>query len=261
MASQITKAVVIALEDSPRIKGFLASDWGVSFEVFPAVDTRQGDFLESFNAEEFTQRYGRSPRSGEVGCVMSHFSIIEKFAAEEGQDSDLILIAEDDARPTHDFRFSLTQLLDGPASWDLALLSEPIYGSEKTLKYYALSPRARRIGNGHRFGHFYDKIAGAGLYLMSRAACRVYVTNARKMNGISWVADDFGFFKDTAPLPNPFEGLDIRVVRPGLADWEGETSIQEPTEYATYAQRKLEKMRLPRISELPSRIFALIRNR
>lgn len=261
MPSQITKAVVIALDDSPRIDGFLASNWGIPFEVFPAVDTRQGDFPPSFDIEVFRERYNREPRNGEVGCVLSHFSIIEEFASSDGADSDLILIAEDDARPTEDFSLTITDILATPPHWDLVLLSEPIYGSEKNLKYYAMSPFSRRVGHEHRLGSFFDKIAGTGLYLMTRASCRKYIANVQTLEGVSWTADDYRWSNGDPRLPHPYDDFDLKVVRPGLADWEGETTIQAPSAYAAYAQRKLERMRLPRFSEIPKRTWTLLRQR
>lgn len=237
----LKKSVVLSLSGSDRREGFFHADWGgLDFEVFDAVDTRGGMVPPEFNYESFVRRYGHDPRPGEMGCAVSHYLILKEFAEESGSLDDLILVAEDDARPIPEFPELLKRILSGGGYvTDLLLLSEPIFGSQKNMKCYAMSIGARRLGAGRRAGHFIDKAAGTGLYLMTRRASRQFVEATERAGGVSWVADDYLTQATLVPMPNPFEGMDIKVVRPGLADWEGETTIQDPMGYEVFRQRKL----------------------
>lgn len=243
---EITQAVVISLLGSQRFVGFEAADWGgLSFARFEAVDTRDGTVPAGFSVDDFRLRYGVSPRPGEMGCAMSHATVIGQFAQEEGDPEDLLLVAEDDARPVPELLQVLRRVIRvmERRNVDIALLSEPIFGTRRSLKTYALSLLAHSVGHGRRFGHCADKIAGTGLYLITRRACRSY-TRVAHGSGVSWVADDYGFGSSDVVLENPFHGLDVRVVRPGLCDWEGETTIQDPEGYAKFSESKLSEYEL-----------------
>lgn len=236
----IKKAVVISLKDSDRMTGFWASCWGnTQFEIFEAVDTRYGFVPDDYNLADFQRRYNRMPRPGEIGCAMSHYEVIKAFALEEGAPDDLLLVAEDDARATEGFGEILYNIVASKQPKELVILSEPIFGSSKNMKYYALSLAAEKVGRGRRFGNYIDKVAGNGLYLISRSTCQGFIKQVQKAGGVSWVADDYLTFENSQGMINPFEKVDIRVVRPGLADWEGESTIQEPEGYERYRQRKL----------------------
>lgn len=180
----IKKFVVISLADSPRLNGFKESDWGMDFEVFAAVDTRNGRVPDDFNLEVFKQRTKRDPRPGEMGCAVSHYRVIKEFAISSGGLQDLMLVAEDDARPVVDFMEKLTLLLETRQKKEIVLLSEPIFGTTKNLKYYAMSLLSEKLGSGYKMGHYADKIAGTGLYLISREASRKFVAQAEKREGL-----------------------------------------------------------------------------
>lgn len=235
----IKKAVVIALDESPRLEGFQSADWGREFEVFTAVDTRGGEIPAGYDLLGFERRYGQKPRPGEIGCAISHYRVIKEFAQEPGSDDDFLLVAEDDARPVKDFSSRLASVLSTGQKKELVVLSEPIFGSLKNLKYYALSLLAEDVGGGHKMGHYADKVAGAGLYLITRASCKKFISQAEKFDGVNWVADAY-FATSTAPsMASPFDNIDIKVVRPGLADWEGESTIQDIQSYENFKQRKM----------------------
>lgn len=236
----LKKSVVLSLSGSDRREGFFQANWGdLDFRVFEAVDTRDGSVPPAFNYSEFVRRYGHDPRPGEMGCAVSHYLILKEFAEEPGSPDDLILVAEDDARPVPEFSQLLQRVISKQYVTDLLLLSEPIFGSQKNMKFYAMSLAAYRPGFGRRAGHFIDKVAGTGLYLMTRHASRLFIEATERAGGVSWVADDYRTHHTRVPMVNPFDGMDIQVVRPGLADWEGETTIQDPAGYEAFRQRKL----------------------
>ena len=207
----IKKAVVIALSDSTRLAGFMESNWGINFEVFEAVDTRDGSVPDDFNLELFKKRTQRDPRPGEMGCAVSHYHVIKEFVASGGGDQDIMLVAEDDARPVDDFLKKLNNLLKIRQKNEIVLLSEPIFGGTKNLKYYAMSLLSKSLGDGHRVGHYADRIAGTGLYLISREACRKFVSQVEKAGGVSWVADEYNAAVEGTPFILPYQVIDLKV--------------------------------------------------
>ncbi|WP_237212071.1 glycosyltransferase family 25 protein [Rothia nasimurium] len=237
----LSKSVVIALSDSPRLEGFQKSNWGVEFSVFDAVDTRDGHIPKDFNIEVYRLRSLRDPHPGEMGCAVSHYRVIKEFAEEVGEDEDLMLVAEDDARPVKGFHIMLEEILQSSQSKEIVLLSEPIFGSLKNLKYYAMSLLSEKIGSDRKMGHYADKIAGTGLYLISRGASKKFVSQVEKAKGVSWAADDYNTDLTGTSFVSPYQVIDLKVVRPGLADWEGESTIHEPEGYEKFKQRKLEE--------------------
>ena len=65
-------------------------------------------------------------------------------------------------------------------------------------------------------------MTGTGYYMVTRAAARL-ITRAldEEFGGRPWwVADYHGFYRDEL-------GIDVLAVRPNLAGWEGESSIQD----------------------------------
>lgn len=239
VAKSVAKAVVISLADSPRLEGFQKSNWGVDFEVFDAVDTRQGYVPEDFNVDEYKKRALKDPRPAEIGCAISHYRVIKEFAEEPGNPGDFLLVAEDDARAVDGFLGKLNSVLSAKGKKDIVILSEPIFGSIKNLKYYAMSLTAKILPGGYRMGHYADRLAGAGLYLISRESCVKYVAQVKKAGGVSWLADEYNVSPSESSVELPFHVLDLQVVRPGLADWEGETTIHDIEGYNQFKQRKL----------------------
>ncbi|MGV3246343.1 glycosyltransferase family 25 protein [Rothia sp. 11254D007CT] len=235
----IKKFVVISLADSPRLEGFQKSNWGLEFEVFDAIDTRQGHVPDDFNIDEYRKRTLKDPRPAEVGCAISHYRVIKEFAEQEGEGGDFMLVAEDDARAVAGFSEKLNNILATKGKKDIVVLSEPIFGSMKNLKYYAMSLMAKNLPGGYRMGHYADRLAGAGLYLISRESCIKYVAQVKKAGGVSWVADEYNVSPSATAIELPFHVLDVQVVRPGLADWEGETTIHDIEGYNQFKQWKL----------------------
>ncbi|WP_144786286.1 glycosyltransferase family 25 protein [Micrococcus luteus] len=233
--SRIIRRVVIALPDSTRLSGFRAQPGGEDFEVFDAIDNRSGSVTERFDVEWFRDFFQRDPRPGEIGCTLSHMGVMRSFAEEVGAERDLLLVAEDDARFVDGFESILAPLARHVPPTSLVVLADP-HGpagrrdrsvGSKSEHFVQLSLFARRFAHPSRrgvvtMGRWSAGLTGTGLYLVTRAAARGIVRSLDEEFGGRpwWVADYHGFYRDEL-------GIDVLAVRPNLAGWEGESSIQD----------------------------------
>lgn len=233
--SRIIRRVVIALPDSTRLSGFRAQPGGEDFEVFDAIDNRSGSVTERFDVERFRDFFQREPRPGEIGCTLSHMGVMRSFAEETGADRDLLLVAEDDARFAEDAEVVVRRIAPYVSTTSLVILADP-YGpggrrdrsiASQSEHFVQLSLLARRLRHPSRlgvvtFGRWGAGLTGTGYYMVTRAAARL-ITRAldEDFGGRPWwVADYHGFYRDEL-------GIDVLAVRPNLAGWEGESSIQD----------------------------------
>lgn len=233
--SRIIRRVVIALPDSTRLSGFRAQPGGEDFEVFDAIDNRSGSVTERFDVERFRDFFQRDPRPGEIGCTLSHMGVMRSFAEEVGADHDLLLVAEDDARLVEGFESIVGRLTHHVPVTSLVVLADP-YGpagrrdrsvGSKSEHFVQVSLFARRFrcpaqGGVVTMGRWSAGLTGMGLYLVTRSAARGIVRSLedRYRGRPWWLADYHGFYRDDL-------GIDVLAVRPNLADWEGESSIQD----------------------------------
>ena len=233
--SRIIRRVVIALPDSTRLSGFRAQPGGEDFEVFDAIDNRSGSVTERFDVERFRDFFQRDPRPGEIGCTLSHMGVMRSFAEEVGADHDLLLVAEDDARLVEGFESIVGRLTHHVPVTSLVVLADP-YGpagrrdrsvGSKSEHFVQVSLFARRFrcpaqGGVVTMGRWSAGLTGMGLYLVTRSAARGIVRSLedRYRGRPWWLADYHGFYRNDL-------GIDVLAVRPNLADWEGESSIQD----------------------------------
>ena len=231
----VVQRTVIALDGSPRLPGFLAQRSARGFEVFDAVDNRAGQFTHLFDVERFQQRFGREPRPGEIGCTLSHLAVLRAFCEMPGGDGDFLLVAEDDARFVDDFHEVVERVARRVTGPSMVVLADP-YGppgrrdrswrsaSEHFVQLSVMAASFPRRGprQNVRVGRWSRGLAGASAYLVTRsAATRIIRCLDGEFDGRPWwVADFHGFYRDHV-------GVDVLAVRPNLAGWEGESSIQD----------------------------------
>lgn len=203
--------------------------------MFDAIDNRSGSVTERFDVERFRDFFQRDPRPGEIGCTLSHMGVMRSFAEETGADCDLLLVAEDDARFVDGFESVIAPLARHAPSTSLVVLADP-YGpagrrdrsvGSKSEHFVQVSLFARRFrcpaqGGVVTMGRWSAGLTGTGLYLVTRSAARGIARSLDEEFGGRpwWAADYHGFYRDDL-------GIDVLVVRPNLADWEGESSIQD----------------------------------
>lgn len=264
MRQDLVRAVVISLDGSDRIDGFLEQNSKYfDFSIHNAYDARSGggdEFFDRGRAEEIT---GRPLLGGEIGCAISHLQVLREFATEPGNDSDLMLVAEDDARLDPDARVVVDRALGRMQEIEYLILSES-WGGKDMGSWISLTrnPNAR-LGNmslkilplgpfwnpiAHRVGHVSNEVWGTGLYLVSRRAAKKYISSTDILGRIYWIADDYGKWAKKA-------GVDIQVCRPGICSWEGETQIKDRPMTNSAAVEKAPSLQ----TKLKSRIAASIR--
>ncbi|GAA4508822.1 glycosyltransferase family 25 protein [Brevibacterium yomogidense] len=210
---RIVESHVVALEDSHRIDGFFAQPGTSCFLRFRAVDGRVGEGLELFDSALFEDRYGRSPLPGEMGCALSHFKIIKRFANSCGRDSDLALVAEDDAR----FTPGALEVISTVAA-RVENVGFVVLANDFPTQLSLFSRIVGRTGlRAYRVGHNWGNVWCTGLYLVSRGAARQYM--ASTPGRVSWVADHYSHFRREM-------GINVKVLRPSLVSWEGESDIR-----------------------------------
>lgn len=238
----ITQAMVISLDDSQRLTGFFEQPGSKRFEVFHAFDGRRDPNPDQFDHVAFLRRQHRQPSPGEVGCAMSHYLVQREFAISEGLEQDLLLVAEDDARLSRDTDQVLEQIQRYGGIIDYAVLATPFdeagrrelrsVGSklaQLSLLARCVGPRGRRWK--YRLGHVDGSVWGAGLYLVSRRAARAYIGLVNELGGLSWAADEYALW-------GPMADVDVKLLVPNLAGWEGSSTIREVSDIERNRERR-----------------------
>ena len=232
IVSRIVAGRVIALPDSPRLEGFYAQRARIVslFETFPACDGRkEGSEAEtSFAWEIFERKAGYRPPLTHAACTISHVSVIEGFAREEGAPDDLLLIAEDDARFADGVDEVLERIVAASRDLDVMVLADSfgdlgpfrlLSPAGESFQLSALAPKVRSVsGTSYRFGPALGSVRGAGFYLISRRSARQVTRFVASCGGPHWLADWFEWW--VAPA-----GLTLQAVQPSLATWDGDSTL------------------------------------
>lgn len=226
----VTRYRVIALEGSDRLEKFFARPGADLFEVFRAVDGRKGEGVEDFNTPLAQFHYDFELSAAEVAIASSHLRVMREFGNESGDDSDVMVVAEDDALLSEDFEEVVQELVRSVRNLQFVILAHPNAeagvshvwgGSETNLSLSALSQVVKaESGVRYRCGHFSGILWGAGLYLVTRAAARKYSGVVERIGGLGWFADDWWMFQR-------FANADVKFLRPNLADWIGDSTFRD----------------------------------
>lgn len=231
----VTKYRVIALPDSDRLTQFFARPGADMFEVFPAVDGRDGMGVEGFNSRRASELYGRETSAPEKAITLSHLGVMREFAQEQGSDDDFLVVAEDDAQLGDDFEEILSRLMETSRGLGIVVLAHPqgIAGSRQAVETNGwklfVSPLATRLrsssGRTYRSGHYSGVLWGAVLYVVRRDAARRYAQMADSTGGPAWLADDWWRISQYAHV-------DVQVLLPNLAYWTAESTFRGVSESA-----------------------------
>lgn len=222
------RRVVISLPGSNRIDSFMAQPMAKGFEVFEAIDGRLQESQYNFSMKRYMNYYQHPPTPGQVGCAISHFRVIRSFAVTEGPPSSTLLVAEDDSRFGMDFPGVLGKInKNGP--FDIGVLADrkptnPRAAFQRMLMAESqLSLFSKFIATPsriYRFGRFEGDPYCAALYVITRHGARKFIAETELRGGLPWtVADDWALFRDQY-------GMDIKVLRPGLVSYEGDSSTR-----------------------------------
>lgn len=238
---KVVDRVVIALDDSRRLDAFFQQPAARGFRVFSAVDGRRGrKSLEPlFDFDEAARRWKYEMPVSHAACALSHFRVAEEFARGGGADTDLILVAEDDAHFTPRAPGVIEAVSGGGDPVDLVILADGygegedpgFFGASATDASLSLLCRWVRVnGRTFRYGSYEGAVQGAGLYLLSRGAARRYCDFVTKAGAICWPSDWFHLWAIQA-------GIVPMLLRPGVAQWRGDSTLGHPPSLDLHAAR------------------------
>lgn len=230
----ITKRV-IALKRKNRLESFYSRKSARHFQVFWGADGFEEDLDNEFDTQRHSSHYNWEPRAGVVGAAISHARVICTFAKGEGDASDTLVVAEDDALISDFFdevlaaTFSIRH--NGFVNFSHLSAGErrPNFRSRTELeRQISLLSRPILAGKGlrkrlFRAGPYAGILWGAGLYSISRGAARTFMNYIEDENRVYWVADDFNLFWREMGIPS-------LVVKPGLCSFYGDSVINEADE-------------------------------
>lgn len=204
--------------DDERLAGFMAQPGAEKFVPVNGVDARTRpieDFADEFDVHRFTDRLGRQPAPGEVGCMLGHRSIWQKIANNpELGDGDYAVVVEDDAELLDGFhevsraadRHDVTVLAFGSRLAD-DYSGTQLRQSELVDQLIPLDPAAEPGPSGHRIGLVWPNASmGMVAYVVSRSAARELLRINRPAYS---VADDYIEWRA--------QGLTVANVRPSVA--------------------------------------------
>lgn len=220
---------VIALEGSERLKGFKRQKYASDFIVWPAFNGRLEVAPSYVDKLGMNASLGREASGGEIGCSVSHYELCKNFI-QNHPGEEIMLVAEDDARFLPKIENTISRLVR-LVNWDhtgIVVLANPgLQAGERNFssvpqKGAALSLLSLPCGWAGRYpflvGNFEGFALGTGLYLITQDAARRYVNLVENGTSISWVADHYHVWAKLA-------GIRMKIVRPGLCSWEGESTI------------------------------------
>lgn len=256
---------VISLPGSERVDSFLGQPGAAGFVVHDGFDGRNGGGRNLFDLDAYSHRVGGEPTGGQIGCAISHASLVRSFANMPGNPNDWMLVAEDDARFTDDFEQVLESLCRINVDADLIVLADPWeIDTERPIRGplsdgVGLSLLSRRVakrlvGGSYRLGHFAGVAWGAGLYLITRRGSRKYrdYLDEHFSGRPAFLADDYGLLKSM--------GLDIMFLRPNLAYCGGPSTTSPGYQLGSGYRRDAEEngfRRVRRLLALRSRLHNL----
>lgn len=225
----IDERYILALENSHRLEDFWKQSYGSLFEHFLAFDGNRTPIPSFVDMQEFRNVLGREPSLAEVGCSISHFLMCKKFTNDYENDSSILLVLEDDARLANDFEKIIHRVLNAFSGGEpkIILLANALGAGERninapTQRLGSLSFLSRPVGWSGKFpyilGEVYPHATCAGAYLINKAAAARYVNYVESGNKIAWPADFYSHW--TIPA-----GIHLQVLRPGVIDWFGDSTI------------------------------------
>lgn len=169
------KCFVINLDRSPARLAHISAQLGrlgIAFTRFAAIDGRDidPDATPLFSRPLYQRRHGKTPAPCEIGCFLSHISVMRAFLEGDGQ---FCLILEDDAILSEELPSVLHGLTRLAEEWNVALL----YGN-----YPGLPQPLARIDQSHELAGYLARQTGAVAYVVDRHAAATYVRELLPMS-------------------------------------------------------------------------------
>ncbi|ANU37674.1 glycosyltransferase family 25 protein [Vibrio scophthalmi] len=160
---------------------------GFDYSFFDAIDNKKIFSNISFNSDKFVERYKRLPTNGEIGCALSHATVLREFGSDV--QSGWICVLEDDA--IVDSRINeFFNLIDNEEINEATVI---ILGYSKTKKANHFVHRLKYpFYDSHYLGEYklgktIGNLFGTVGYLANRSASIKF----NSLDEIAWVADDW----------------------------------------------------------------------
>lgn len=262
----VERAVVISLAGSERRERFRAQPGAAGFAFWDAINGRTEDCSQWFDIQASVDRTGIVPPAGFLGCAASHMLVVREFAASEGPDDAVMIVAEDDVLFRPEAAALLEWVIGLRGRYDVGVLSNPWAREERahlrrmlmaTSQLSALSARRRVLGRRYTFGRFSGPAWSACLYVITRRGARVYAEGLARQGGRQdTAADDWKRFQERW-------GLDVHILYPGVVDYMGgsltrpEDSLRQEADASAAAGRARRADTLRTALALRSRAKAL----
>ncbi|MGI9946656.1 glycosyltransferase family 25 protein [Vibrio hyugaensis] len=177
---------IISLINSPK----RANKHNFNFTFFDAIDNKNVVSNYIFDKDLAQLFYGRQLKNGEIGCTLSHFECISKFANSALSDEWLIIL-EDDVLPEKEFYQFLEEMKNVVASTEpevfllghsklnknnnwIRLLKYPSYKNKKLASFDFM------ISNSN--------YCGTVGYVINKSAAKKML---EQKNRIFWITDDW----------------------------------------------------------------------
>ena len=201
------KTYVINLDRTPDRYQFVKENLdriGLPHQRFSAVDGANLTAEDWKKVDKLGYRlfHGKILREAEVGCYLSHTSVMEAFLK---TDQPFCLILEDDCDFGDNFTKILAELIECKEEWDLAKLSG---------RHSGMPTVQKELSREYKLVAFLAKNTGASSYLINRHAAEQYLKKIFPMR----VPYDHAFdrpwkfnIKFRAVLPFPSQGQEIKV--------------------------------------------------
>ena len=176
---------------------------GLDFEFVEAVDGRgiEPAAHPLYDAARRRRVFGRDLTGGEIGCFLSHRSILERMVAEEIEE---VLVLEDDAILGPDFLTVLAAIRACPVPYDMVRF----FGDPRTARR-----RQRRLfplGERHWLTRLATASSGAQVYLIRLSGARCLLPHMQRI----WIPVDALMGRSWT------HGLRWFTVSPPVADYD-----------------------------------------
>ena len=178
---------VISLINSPNRH----KNWKVEGLTFFDAITKEDCAFHDFSKDISRAFYGRDLTYGEIGCSMSHFSLISKYAK---RDEGNITILEDDAITEPDFIDCINEISnlrdDTPSIYLLGYAKTS--KKHRNIRHFKY-PLSRKFNVGSFvFGDSSQNQCGAVGYVINQSAAQI-IANSKH---VFWVADEWRVIKN-----------------------------------------------------------------
>ncbi|WP_161971974.1 glycosyltransferase family 25 protein [Acidipropionibacterium jensenii] len=219
--STISSRIVVSLAGSRRRDQTVPELLKHGFSIFDAVDGRAISTPgEVFDTDRFDKKYHRAPEPGEIGCTLSHLSVMRSFAEDSScERRHWLVVAEDDAVLSPHFERDIERVLHRCSTLDMVMLASvaapaDVRWQDPVTSHTVISlveppvvsvwsrPFVRRVGFVNT-----EALYGTLLYAIKKPAAQRILSS---IDGRPYfVADDWVEFSRM--------GLRIGLVRPNLA--------------------------------------------